>query len=147
MREQQNTRVLRPTDWVKRAVAALLAVSTLVVPAIVDAKPIAEYDRMSVDDRMRYVTLVLNRTIDYLKEQGQLAAARRVSDSFNDPKNPAMQRLFENIETGRKVGYQTGKTVEVEHAVLMTLREIGVDVPKGVAMTLGKDFKPTTPPR
>jgi hypothetical protein len=40
------------------------------------------------------------------------------------------------------VGRGTGKIVEVEHAMLLTLSELGVDIPKKDFMTLVTDFVP-----
>jgi hypothetical protein len=128
----------------KRAFAAtLLAASTFLVPAAADAKPIEQYRQMSVDDRARYVIELLNRTIDYLSEHGQTADAQKVADLFNAADGATAKEFYFYLHEVESAGKEKGKTAEVEHAMLLTLRDHGINIPKADFMTLVKNFQPT----
>ncbi len=128
----------------KRAFAAtLLAASTFLVPAVADAKPIDQYRQMSADDRARYVIELLNGTIDYLIEHGRRADAQKVSDLFKAQDGATAKEFYSNLYEVERVGKELGKTAEVEYAMLITLGDHGINIPKADLMTLVKSFQPT----
>ncbi len=124
-------------------VAILLVASSLSVPSTVNAKPIADLDRMSVDDQARYVITLLDGSVGYLHSQKQDDMAHKVINHFNAKGSKGMQEFLNNLDIARGAARETGKPIEVEHAMILTLRELGVDVPKGVMMRLARDFKET----
>jgi len=114
----------------------------LLSPASARALPIAEYDRLPRDTKALYLVELLTRARDYLVDRGTTADVMKLSDAFAGEDDKVHKRLFENLETGRSVGRETGKVVEVEHAMLMTLHELGIDIPMRVFMKSMEGYKP-----
>jgi hypothetical protein len=98
--------------------------STLLGLAKAEAKLISEYDKMSYADQGRYADHLLNQTVSYLRLQGQHQDAKKVTDHFNNNRQRAIDKFLDNLDIARDLARETGKPIEVEHALILTLREI-----------------------
>ncbi len=135
--------VLRAMKLARIFTGGFLALAMVATASIADAMLIKDFDRMSADDQARYVTTLLAGSVGYLGAQKRDDMARKVIDHFNARGSSGMREFLEDLDDIRIAARATGKPYEVEHVMLMTMRRVGVDVPKGIMMELAKDFKET----
>ena len=67
--------------------------------------------------------------------------------------NGGFYQLAKNLEAFREINKENAANpnnkdpvYEVEHALFVTLKDNGINIPISVLLALGKDFKPKSPP-
>lgn len=128
-----------------KIVAALL-IAYLTAAAPVSALEIDAFDQLSAADQGRYLELLVNGSKTILARQGQQDMAQQLNAVFDAPAggiSKAMRQLDDDLEAARQYQQKTGKTMHVEHALLLTFSKFQVTVPQVEVMKLGQDFEPT----
>lgn len=136
------------TGLKKAAVASFLAVAALLLPSQSEALEINKYDQLSLADKTRYVQTLLQGTERLLQTQGKTDVARRMGQLFSETQPGeqmprGMQQFGRDLIAAELYQQETGKTMHVEYALIVTLKRYGIEVPKQDMMTLAGDFRPT----
>lgn len=124
------------------SVALLLAFA---VPA--GAMEIEAFDRMSVEDKSLYVFALLDGSKRLLVQQGRKEMAARLVTVF-DTVTPssqvpiAMDQFDRDLDAARQCHQKTGKTMQVEDALLLTFGKFNIEIPRAELMRIGQGFKP-----
>ena len=140
------------TSGLKRvAVAAVLTAAMFLTP-VAEAKSINDYKAMTTYDRSRYVNDLLFGSVYLLNQRGQTDMAEKITTLLIDvgpgqasPKGTV--QFMKDFEAAEQYQQKTGKTLQVEHALLLTFKKLGIEVPKQEFMHLGDKFKPGDPPK
>ena len=132
------------------AVASFMAAAMFLTP-VVEAKSINDYNAMTTHDQSRYVNDLLNGAKVLLQKQGRSDVAMKITTLFTEvePGNilpPGNWQFMKDLEAGEQYQQKTGKTLQVEHALLVTFKKLGIEVPQEEFMHLGDKFKPVDPP-
>lgn len=124
--------------------AAAATAVIIFVPVCANAMPIRDFDKLPRDDQRVYLVALMSRTEDYLIEHHLTAEQRSLDNAIGSEAAFAKSydRLSFYIEMARSVarGGATKNVVEVEHAWLMWLREVGIVIPKSAGMRLMDGF-------
>jgi hypothetical protein len=125
--------------------AALILALAGRAPAI----EITKYDQLSLEDKTRYVEMLLRGTERILRDLGKPGEAKRVGQLFSETpvgeQMPEGMKQFEKDLIAAELYQQrTGKTMHVEYALILTLKKLGIEIAKEDMMAFGKDFKPST---
>jgi hypothetical protein len=138
--------------WVLRLSAVLL---TAAIPA--QAMTVVEYDKMAGDDQDEYVADLIIGAQNVLRDAGRADAALRVHDLFGKVHTGSqvplgMGEFRMNLARARLADIKrveanpSSRRLEVEDAMVVTLRKIGIELPK-TFFDVGKNFKPKYPPQ
>ena len=126
--------------------AAVIAIGVSGVPA--QAMEIAAYDQLSINDKTRYVVLLLERTKEFLTETGKSAEAQKVGEAFSVTEWPSMPRgmrqFGDDLQTARNLARKSGKALHVEHALLLTFTKLKIEGVGAEMMKFGDGFKPSS---
>ena len=137
-------------------VAAFLSASMLFSSAA-QAMEIQKFDNMVDADQKEYVIQLVEGAIKVLRDDGRADLAEKVAKFFttNDPGGEISRGMKEfemNLAMARVVDAENAVNdpsklrLEVEHAMIRTLNQNGITLPKNF-MTVMKDFKPKYPPK
>ncbi len=125
--------------------AAVIAIGVSGVRA--QAMEIAAYDQLSINDKIRYVILLLERAQESLTDSGRSAEAHKVREAFTVtewPKMPrGMRQLGNDLQIARDLARKTGKALHVEHALLLTFAKLKIEGVGAELMKFGDGFKPS----
>ena len=108
---------------------------------------IEAFDRMSVEDKSLYVFALLGGSKRLLVQQGRKEMAARLVTVF-DTVTPslqvpiAMDQFDRDLEAARQYQQKTGKTMQVEDALLLTFSKFNIEIPRAELMKIGQSFKP-----
>jgi len=111
---------------------------------------------MNMDDASGFVAVEVQASADYLKAQGHAAEADKVIALFHEPgPRGGVFLLAGNIKSlyaqNRLRNSQArtfdARPYEVEDAIALTLRGVGVTVPVKMLMKAGDGFRPAGPIR
>jgi hypothetical protein len=126
--------------------AAVIAIGVSGVPA--QAMEIGAFDQLSIDDKTRYVALLLERAKEFLTEIGKSAEAQKVGEAFSVTVWPSMSRgmrqFGDDLQTARNLARKTGKALHVEHALLLTFAKLKIEGVGAEMMKFGDGFKPSS---
>jgi hypothetical protein len=127
----------------------MLAATALVLVVAVSASAleINKYNQLSLEDKSRYMIMLVKGTEQILRDQGRPDQARRVGHLFNEtPAGEQMPRglkqFGEDLITAEQLQQKSRKVFHVEHALLLTYKKLGIEVEQRKVMALGNDFKP-----
>lgn len=138
--------------------AAFLAAAMLFTGAVAQAMEIRQFDKMAQDDRAEYVARWLIQGAEkVLTDEGRPDLAERVGYLFrtNAPDGNISIGMSDFMLTLAKARLADAKRagqdpnaprLEVEHAMIVTLKKNGIVLPKSF-MTVGNGFKPKYAPQ
>lgn len=135
-------------------IAAFVA-AAMVLPNIVQAMEIRQFDKMSQDDRAEYVSELISGAEKVLTHEGRTDQAQKVESLFstNGPDGKVsigMGEFMINLarlrvaDAERVAANPRATRLEVEHAMALTLKQNDVVLPPSF-MHVGDDFKPNFP--
>ena len=142
----------KPMKLTQGVIASVFIGAALMLSAVpADAMTIREYDSMSEKDRVDYMTLLTDRSIDALNAEGKEDMAGKLYKFFvsmekNGDVPLGVMAFYKNLETARNLDNKNyaqdsnSKRLHVEHAFILTLKKNGIDVPQNI-MTIASDFK------
>jgi hypothetical protein len=121
------------------------------------AMEIQKFDKMAAADQDSYVGTLIEGAEKVLIAQGKNDLAVKVDQLFattlaGDKMSVGLTAFEVNLARVRVVDAKTheknpdARRLEVEHAMILTLKDNGVVLPPGF-MTVGKDFRPKVPPQ
>ena len=142
---------------VRTGVAAILCFATCALGSANGARamPIVEYDKMAVSDQSDYVVALIEGAQELLIDRAQNDLAARVHTLFTEikPGNtiPTGMQEFETylanvrvLDAQRYAKSHDVARLEVEQAMILTLRRNGISVPPAF-MDVADDFRPKSP--
>jgi hypothetical protein len=132
--------------------AAALMVTALLLSNAAEAMPIQQYDRMSAKDQADYTSLLVGGAEQVLKDAGRPEQAAQVEKLFTtrvagDKITVGMVELELNMSVVRQtdadnlVKNPNAKPVQVEIAMILTLKNNGIIMPKSF-IHVGDSFQP-----
>ena len=121
------------------------------------AMEIEKFDKMAIEDKGDYVVLLLGGAQKFLIDEGKHDLLAKVNRLFTEVRKGdqfsiGMLQFQENLDRARVLDaerYAKDHNVprlEVEHAMILTLKKNGIELPK-TFMTVGNNFKPKHPPK
>jgi hypothetical protein len=136
--------------------ATVMSVAVLFTSAV-QAMEIREFDKMAVADQGEYVGLLVGGAEKVLKDAGRPEDAAKVEKLFSTTlpgdqhtlgmvefeRNLALARVF---DADRVLKDPNAPRLEVEHAMIVTLKNNGIVLPKSF-ITVGNNFKPKHRPQ
>ena len=136
---------------------AVLLSCTLVLSVSLHAMEIEKFDKMAIPDKGDYVALLLEGAQSILRDAARHDDLAKVNRLFTevregDKMTIGMLQFEENLDRARLLDAEryakehSATRLEVEHAMIVTLKKNGIILPKSF-MTVGKDFKPKHPPK
>ena len=140
----------------KFLVAAFMA-AAIVLPNIVQAMEIWQFDKMAVSDQSEYVGLLVQGAEKVLTDEGRSDLAAQVEDLFTttDPGDRHTIGAVEfemNLALAREADAKNvlknpnSPRIEVEDAMAVTLKKNHIDLPDSF-FTVASNFKPKFPPK
>ncbi len=144
-------------NGLKTSVAATLFLAVLLRPDSAPAMEIWQFDKMTGPDQAEFIGVLVQGAEKVLTDAGRPDQAAQVSSLFttNAPDNSisaGMQQFMVNLAVARHADEKRLEQdpnvtrLEVEHAMILTLKENNVLLPQSF-MTVAKDFTPRFPPR
>jgi hypothetical protein len=136
--------------------ATFLSAAMLVSPAV-QAMEIQQFDKMAVSDQSDYIAALIEGAQKVLIANGQNDVAAKVHKIFTEvaPGNkiPTGMEEFETylahvrvLDAERYVKDHAATRLEVEHAMILTLKRNGIVLPPAF-MHVADNFHPKFPPR
>ncbi len=133
------------------AVFVVLLSGTSIV-SMLHAMEIQRFDKMAGPDQKEYFLELLDGAQNVLREEGHADLAEKVAKLFttNAPESNisiGMSQFFIALAKARVADLErlkkdsTAPRLEVEHAMILTLKKNGIELPK-TFMSVMKDFKP-----
>ena len=140
----------------KFLVATCLTAAMLVTSAA-QAMEIRQFDKMADRDQSEYVGLLVQGAEKVLTDEGKADLAAQVDKLFltipaGDKMSLGMTEFEVNLARVRVVNAKnvektpSAPRLEVEHAMILTLKDNGITLPKSF-MHVGDNFKPKHPPQ
>ena len=131
-------------------VAIVPIVAFLFAPLRMQAKSVNDYDSMSPHDQGRYILTLVEGSKDLLAKQGRQDIVLKITQVFetHDPGetiSKGAKQFARDLDAAEQYQQKTGKTLQVESALLLTFQKLGIEVPKDAFMHLGDKFKPVDP--
>lgn len=139
------------------ASTVLLALAALLFSSAAQAMEIWKFDKMAVRDQGGYIQLLVDGAQEVLIEEGKRDLAEKAYQLFTetppgDKYSLGMTEFQLFLARARVLDAKNleknhdAKRLEVEHAMILTLKTNGIILPKSF-MAVGKDFKPKHPPK
>ena len=140
------------TPGSRRFAAASFMAAAMFLTPVVEAKSINDYDAMPVQDQSRYVVALIDGSKDLLAKQGRQDMIQKIANVFetHDPGetiSKGAKQFAKDLEAVEQYQQKTGKMLQVEHALLVTFKKLGIEVPQEEFMHLGDKFKPVDLPK
>jgi hypothetical protein len=140
-----------------REATVLLALVVTLFPSVAQAMEIWKFDKMADEDQASYVGLLVEGAERVLQDEGRTEDGAKVHQLFSttlpgDPLTVGMTQFEINLARVRLIDAknvaknQDAQRLEVEHAMILTLKNNGILLPKSF-MNVTKDFKPKHPPQ
>ena len=134
--------------------AGVLALS-LLSSSTTKAMSLTDFERLNDDDEASYVTFLVEGTEKMLRAREQPDLAERAIALFKDTsKYGGVSQLASNIREINGLNNRNATNPNnraavygVEDAMAITLKDAGITVSADYLLSLGRDFKPTGPPR
>ena len=152
MQLQYDTREVSMNRF-NKYLAATFILSALLLTNAAEAMPIQQYDRMSANDQADYTSLLVGGAEQVLKDAGRPDEAAQVEHLFTtrreagDKITLGMVELELNMSVVRQadadnlVKNPNAKPVQVEIAMILTLKNNGIILPKNF-IHVGDSFQP-----
>ena len=139
---------------IKKYLAGAVLSAALFFTTAANAMPIPRFDKMAQSDKNDYRASLVEGAAKALNAHGDAQQAQKLFALFTDQgENGGARQLAKNMEIFRELNKENAANpnnkepvYEVEHALALTLKDNGIVVPVDVLLTLGKDFKPKSPP-
>ena len=139
----------------KFLVAAFMSAAML-LPSMVQAMQIQQYDKMAAQDQHDYVNALVVGAQKVLIDEGRSDLAAQVQDLFTkippgDSISLGLEEFETNLAQARIFDAEThakdhnAQRVEVEDAMAITLKKNKIDLPDSF-FTVNSDFQPKFPP-
>ncbi len=136
---------------------AVLLSGSLMLSISLHAMEIEKFDKMAIPDKGDYIALLLGGAQKFLMDEGKHDLLAKVNRLFTevhegDQMSIGMIEFEENLDRARLLDAEryakdhNTPRLEVEHAMLLTLKRNGIVLPK-TFMTVGNKFKPKHPAR
>jgi hypothetical protein len=140
----------------KFLVAAFMSAAML-LPNMVQAMEIQQFDKMASEDKGEYVSLLVGGAEQVLKDQGRVDLAAKVEQLFTttepgDQHTLGMVEFQLNLARARVTDAKNvakdphAQRLEVEDAMAVTLKKNGIELPDSF-FTVASRFKPKFPPQ
>jgi len=127
--------------------AAAVNLLLFVIPA--GAMPMAEFDKLSLEDQSNYLVALKEGARQFLLSQGKKDLAAKIVTVFDTPqpgkKFPeGLWQLDKDMDAARQYQQKSGRTVHVEHVLLLTFSKYRIDgISREVMMKVGATYKAT----
>jgi hypothetical protein len=139
----------KPAPKIKTAVAISLLSAVFVWTCVTTAMPLLQYDKMSVEDRSQFTTLLIKGAHEWLIVRGRPADAEKLLEFFEDgSKKGGAAQFKKNLQVARAVNRINAenrsnkqKPYEVEDAFSLTLKNAGFNLPVDSLLRITQDFK------
>jgi hypothetical protein len=139
-----------------RGSTVLLALAAILSTSVAQAMEIEKFDRLAFQDQGDYIELLVDGAQKVLIDEGKRDLAAKVGELFTETlpgdKMPLGLVEFErNLALARVADAKrvekdhNAPRLEVEHAMIVTLKKNGIILPKSF-MSVGNNFKPKHPP-
>jgi hypothetical protein len=117
--------------------------------SVASAMPVPQYDKMSSEERARYITLLVKGSQALLLERGQSTHSERLLEFFEDTSKKGLVAEFKkNLHVVRAVNrinaenrYNKQPPYQVEDAFALTLKNDGINLPVDKLLKINQDFK------
>jgi hypothetical protein len=140
----------------KLLVAAFMSAAML-LPNMVQAMEIQQFDKMASEDKGEYVSLLVGGAEQVLKDQGRVDLAAKVEQLFTttepgDQHTLGMVEFQLNLARARVTDAKNvakdpqAQRLEVEDPMAVTLKKNGIELPDSF-FTVASKFKPKFPPQ
>jgi hypothetical protein len=141
--------------YIARGLTVLLTLAVMLSASVAQAMDIQKFDTLAVADQSDYVVVLIEGAQKLLTDQGQNDLAAKVHKLFTeipqgDDMPVGMTEFESNVARVRladleRVAKDSNATrLEVEHAMIVTLKKNGIALPKSF-MHVGDSFKPKHP--
>ena len=138
----------------KYLVSTVLSAAALLFTGAANAMQIPQFDKMAQSDKEGYSVLLVEGAADALDGHGNHEQSQKLIALFSvKGDNGGFYQLAKNLEAFREINKENAANpnnkdpvYEVEHALFVTLKDNGINIPISVLLALGKDFKPKSPP-
>jgi hypothetical protein len=139
---------------IKKYLAGTVLSAALFFTTAANAMPIPQFDKMAQSDRNDYRASLVEGAAKALNAHGDSQQARKLFALFTDQgENGGARQLAKNMGIFRELNKENAANpnnkepvYEVEHALALTLKDNGINVPVSVLLAINKDFKPKSPP-
>ena len=139
---------------IKKYLASTVLSAALLFTSAAGAMQIPQFAKLAADDRATYVTLLAQGAANGLYAHGDRAGGDKLVQLFDDTSDNNGEHQFWKclkeviIMNKNNAADPNNKQppYEVEHAFALMLKNNGIIVPVSFLLTLGKDFKPSSPP-
>jgi hypothetical protein len=139
---------------IKNYLASTVLSAALLFTGAANAMQIPQYDKMAQSDKEDYRVLLVDGAANALDGHGKHEQSQKLIALFLDKgDNGGSIQLAKNLQALRIINKENASNpnnkepvYEVEHALLLTLKDNGIVIPVSVLLALGKDFKPSSPP-
>jgi hypothetical protein len=140
----------------KFLVAAFMSAAML-LPSMVQAMEIRQFDKMAMPDQSDYVGLLVQGAEKVLKDEGRADLAAQVDNLFTttdpgDAHTIGMVEFERNLALARAADADrvlkdpNARRLEVEDAMAVTLKKNGIVLPQSF-FTVNSNFHPKLPPK
>ena len=139
---------------IKKYLASTVLCAARLFTSAANAMQIPQYDKMVQNDKEDYCVLLVDGTANALDGHGKHEQSQKLIALFsNKSGNGGFTQLEKHLQALRIINRENANdpnnkepVYEVEHALALTLKDNGINVPVTVLLALGKDFKPSSPP-
>src|ERR1035437_4082582 len=139
---------------IKKYLAGTVLSAALLFTGEANAMQIPQYDKMAQSDKEDYRVLLVEGAASALDGHGKHEQSQKLIALFLDKSdNGGSTQLAKNLQATRIINARNAKDpnneqppYEVEHALFLTLKDNGINIPVSVLLAIGKDFKPSSPP-
>jgi hypothetical protein len=139
----------------KFLVAAFMSAAML-LPNMVQAMEIQQFDKMAQDDRAEYVSELISGAEKVLTDEGSADQAEKVENLFTTNPSDSNTSIGMNdfmlilakvrlVDAQRVLQDPNARRAEVEDAMAVMLKKHGIDLPQSF-FTVNNGFKPKLPP-
>jgi hypothetical protein len=137
--------------------AAAFMSAAMLLPNMVQAMEIQQFDKMASEDKGEYVSLLVGGAEQVLKDQGRVDLAAKVEQLFTttepgDQHTLGMVEFQLNLARARVTDAKNvakdpqAQRLEVEDPMAVTLKKNGIELPDSF-FTVASKFKPKFPPQ
>jgi hypothetical protein len=144
-------------NGLKKFLVAAFMSAALLLPNMVQAMEIQQFDKMALQDQNEYVGELIAGAQKVLIDEGRSDLAAQVQKLFtekpgNDQISLGLNEFESNLDRARVFDARRAeedpgaRRLEVEDAMIVTLRKNGIELPPAF-LTVASTFKPQYPPR
>jgi hypothetical protein len=137
---------------ISNSLAVVVLSGVVLFSSAVQAMPIAQFDKLTHKQQGEYAVFLIESAANILSSQGDTAGAAKIRDLFENSQGqsvkPALVQFVENTNAARNINQQNAgdpnfKPIQVEQALSLTLRNLGISVPASKLLQVSQTWKPS----